>query len=96
MNWLCTSSKPEQPFVLLPGIFVLGSWAAFKFVWNITPEIKAEDLCEILKEVFNSDSFTFRGITGKTEGTEKSTISWSADGTVQKEAIKYIVKEATN
>ena len=28
--------------VLVPGIFVLGSWAAFKFVWNITPEIKAE------------------------------------------------------
>ena len=56
----------------------------------------ASDFCEILKEVFNSDSFTFRGITGKTEGNEKSTISWSADGTVQKEAIKYIVKEATN
>lgn len=28
--------------VLVPGIFVLGSWAAFKFVWNITPEVKAE------------------------------------------------------
>lgn len=28
--------------VLLPAIFVLGSWAAFKFVWNITPEIRAE------------------------------------------------------
>jgi len=26
--------------VLLPGIFALGSWAAFKFVWNITPEIR--------------------------------------------------------
>lgn len=26
--------------VLLPAIFVLGSWAAFKFVWNITPEIR--------------------------------------------------------
>ncbi len=26
--------------VLLPGIFCLGSWAAFKFVWNITPEIR--------------------------------------------------------
>lgn len=26
--------------VLVPGIFILGSWAAFKFVWNITPEIK--------------------------------------------------------
>ena len=28
--------------VLVPGIFILGSWAAFKFVWNITPEIRAE------------------------------------------------------
>ncbi len=26
--------------VLLPAIFSLGSWAAFKFVWNITPEIR--------------------------------------------------------
>lgn len=26
--------------VLLPGIFVLGSWAAFRFIWNITPEIR--------------------------------------------------------
>ena len=26
--------------ILVPAIFVLGSWAAFKFVWNITPEIK--------------------------------------------------------
>ncbi len=24
--------------VLVPGIFMLGSWAAFKYVWNITPE----------------------------------------------------------
>lgn len=26
--------------VLLPGIFVIGSWVAFKFIWNITPEIR--------------------------------------------------------
>ena len=26
--------------VLIPAIFVLGSWFAFKFVWKITPEIK--------------------------------------------------------
>ena len=26
--------------ILIPAIFVLGSWAAFKFVWNITPEVK--------------------------------------------------------
>lgn len=28
--------------VLLPAVFVLISWAAFKFVWNITPEVRAE------------------------------------------------------
>ena len=28
--------------VLLPALCVLGSWAAFKFVWNITPEIRAK------------------------------------------------------
>ena len=28
--------------VLVPAVFILGSWAAFKFVWNITPEIRAE------------------------------------------------------
>lgn len=27
--------------VLVPAIFIFGSWAAFKFVWNITPEIRA-------------------------------------------------------
>ena len=27
--------------VLIPGLFILGSWAAFKFVWNITPQIRA-------------------------------------------------------
>ena len=26
--------------VLVPAIFVLGSWAAFKLVWNITPDIR--------------------------------------------------------
>ena len=28
--------------VLLPGIFVLGSWAAFRFLWNMTPETRAK------------------------------------------------------
>ena len=28
--------------VLVPGIFVIGSWFAFKKIWNITPEIRAE------------------------------------------------------
>ncbi|MBQ8579903.1 MAG: MFS transporter [Oscillospiraceae bacterium] len=28
--------------VLAPAVFILGSWAAFKFVWNITPEVRAK------------------------------------------------------
>ena len=28
--------------VLLPAVFVLGSWAAFKFVWNITPAVREQ------------------------------------------------------
>lgn len=27
--------------VLTPAVFILGSWAAFKFVWNITPKVRA-------------------------------------------------------
>lgn len=61
---------------------------------KIAANTSATELCEILKEVFNSDSFVFHGITGKTEGNNKSNISWSSNGTVQKEAIKYIVKTA--
>lgn len=26
--------------VAVPGVFLLGSWAAFKFIWNITPELR--------------------------------------------------------
>ena len=55
----------------------------------------ASDFCEILKEVFNSDSFVFHGITGKCDvvNNVKSDISWNADGTVNKVADKYVVKE---
>ena len=28
--------------VLVPALFILGSWAAFKFIWNITPKIRKE------------------------------------------------------
>ena len=28
--------------VLIPAIFIFGSWAAFRFVWNITPDIRAK------------------------------------------------------
>ncbi len=28
--------------VLTPAIFILGSWIAFRFVWNITPEVRTK------------------------------------------------------
>ena len=28
--------------VLVPAVFVLGSWFAFKFIWNITPDVRAK------------------------------------------------------
>lgn len=28
--------------VLVPGIFVIGSWLAFRFVWNITPDVQQQ------------------------------------------------------
>lgn len=59
---------------------------------EITATTSASDLCEILKEVFNSDDFIFHGITGECIGDNKSDISWNTDGTVNKVAIKYVVK----
>ncbi|MBE6661811.1 MAG: hypothetical protein E7606_00865 [Ruminococcaceae bacterium] len=44
------------------------------------------EICEVLKEIFNG-GYTFSGITGET-------IKWGADGYVNKEAIKYVVKES--
>lgn len=52
------------------------------------------DYCDILTEVFNSDSFVFHGITGKCEGGNKSDISWDDNGFVNKQADKYVVKPA--
>ncbi|MBQ8321670.1 MAG: ABC transporter substrate-binding protein [Clostridia bacterium] len=54
----------------------------------------ASDFCDILKEVFTDDDFVFHGVTGAPEENGKSNISWFDDGTVNKEAVKYIVKEA--
>ncbi|MBP3369348.1 MAG: ABC transporter substrate-binding protein [Clostridia bacterium] len=79
---------------------VYAIWEAMKVAIangnEITDETSASDLCEMLKTVFNSEDFVFHGITGKCEGDKKSNISWAEDGTVEKEAIKYIVKEKTN
>ena len=53
---------------------------------KITPEIKAEELCEILKEQFNG-GFSYSGATG-------DNITWKSTGYVDKDAIAYVIKEA--
>lgn len=53
----------------------------------------AQDFSEILLSKF-ANGFVFNGVTGKCEGENKSTITWNADGTVDKEAVKYVVKQA--
>ena len=41
--------------VLVPAIFIIGSWAAFKFVWNITPEIR-EKMAEMKNGAESNDA----------------------------------------
>ena len=49
--------------------------------------ISASDLCDILKEEFTG-GFTYSGVTG-------DDITWEANGYVKKDAVKYVIKEAT-
>lgn len=53
---------------------------------NVT--MSASDLCDMLKEKFTS-GYTFSGVTGET-------ITWDANGYVNKSAVKYVIKEASN
>ena len=52
---------------------------------NITPDISASDLCEILKKQFNG-GFTYSGNTG-------DNIKWQSNGYVDKSAIAFVIKE---
>lgn len=62
---------------------------------DVTDKTSAIDMCNILCDIFNSDTFVFRGITGKCESGERSYISWNSDGTVNKSAMKHVFKEAS-
>lgn len=62
---------------------------------TVTATTSASDFCEILKEVFTSETFEFKGVTGKAESDGYSRISWTDDGFVNKVAVKYIVKESS-
>ena len=63
---------------------------------EVAVTMSAQDFAKILNSKFKSDSFVFNGITGKCEDNQKSTITWNTDGTVNKDAVKYIVKAASN
>lgn len=54
---------------------------------EIPVTISASDLCDILKEEFTG-GFTYSGVTG-------DDITWEANGYVKKDAVKYVIKEAT-
>ena len=51
----------------------------------VTPDAKPADLCKLLKAEFDG-GFTFSGVTG-------TNIVWTKEGFVDKQAVKYIVKE---
>ena len=60
---------------------------------EISATMSAQDYSEILLNQFTSDSFVFHGVTGECKNGNKSDISWNEDGTVNKVAVKYVVKE---
>ena len=53
---------------------------------DITPDMTASELCDILKAQFNG-GFTYSGTTG-------SNIKWQSTGYVEKSAIAFVIKEA--
>ncbi len=53
---------------------------------DISPDMSASDLCEILKGQFNG-GFTYSGATGEN-------IKWKTTGFVDKQALAYTIKEA--
>jgi len=54
---------------------------------DITPKTEASEVCDIMKEVFQSKDFKFSGVTG-------DDITWNKDGSVKKDAQAFVIKEA--
>ena len=54
---------------------------------EIPVTIGASELCEILKAQFTGD-YSYSGVTGEN-------ITWEDNGYVAKDAIKFVMKEAT-
>ncbi len=62
---------------------------------TVTAATSVADFTSILTEVFNSD-FVYNGVTGAPEANGKSNISWAETGFVNKQPVKYVVKNKTN
>ena len=92
------SKEPTNQFGAAAYDCVYAIYEAMKYAKahgkELSPTMSASELCEILKEVFNSDDFVFHGITGECVGNNKSNITWSSTGYVDKVAVKYVVKPA--
>ena len=63
---------------------------------KIEATMSAQEISAILKTQFTKDDFVFNGITGECKDSQKSTITWNVDGTVNKTAVKYVVKQKSN
>ena len=57
---------------------------------KVTATTSAQDISEILLAEFKG-GFVFNGITGECKDGQKSTITWKDNGTVVKDAVKYVV-----
>ena len=66
---------------------VYAIYGAMKKVEDVSPDMSASDMCDALKAQFNG-GYTFEnGVTGET-------VKWNTDGSVNKMAVKFVVKEA--
>ena len=54
---------------------------------KVNPDMDASEVCDVLKDMFDN-GFTF------TNGATGETVKWNADGSVNKMAVKFVVKEA--
>ena len=66
---------------------VYAIFGAMKKVENVSPDMSASDMCDALKAEFNG-GYTF------TNGATGETVKWNTDGSVNKMAVKFVVKEA--
>lgn len=73
--------------VLIPAIFTIGSWAAFKFVWNITPEVREKmALAKAVERGEDVDSDFAMGADADIDTDARVAFGADADMTVNKDA----------